>query len=411
MYARLTSDRRAQMLALLAREENAAELELLNETVPRADVPFFERAVGVLWNVHSYLAALIEGLAAAAEGNLFELRYLLQIREESQWQARQLAVTWRLTEFPVTQAEYTALVEREEGALWLLADFARHVAGLGGSPDAWQLCAPVRAMLAAMPQELALGERSHVARSVVNTAIGLRQLPQPHRTKHGPALPRKILRAWLLSTDVDQLAPPGAEFYVPVVGLLGGHDVPWRIHPDEEASHVRQARERIVRELALLVGIEASHVDPHPPVRPVHRGDPANVGTAYTPAVQLPDSWGHAVARLGARHGAVRVGLRVYTEALDRLAQEDFGGEDPAPPWARAQLAAAGVYADDFERSWAAARSRAHDEPDGELPALHAPTKATIESRGAALLGRLRGHTQSVNALAAFGRAGAALAS
>jgi hypothetical protein len=381
LYASLTPQERARMLARLWREHNGRELDRLRETIPDATAgAAYNRVVTLLRNLNGPM--LLAGLAALRNGleaDGFALIALNNCVANRRIARAYLQRIWRLLAYPVAESEYRALRDIQRSELWPLDAYAESLAELDGTEPG--LHSAVKALLLSLPADLRreyaepwkLGdppphseavqedirradEITARIRRLIDAAIKRGELPKPRRRDGELCLPIGTLRDWGEDTTAETFEPYGPEYHIPSLELFGGSCATWEIHPDNGAEAVRTRRQEmrnvfasIVAEAGPLADDELAGVDLEPTKTLAERERSREDVQRIWPWATVERD---AFRGLGARTAIRRAELRAYTDVLEHVQNEDFGGEDPLAPEARPFLDAAWASARNVDEIW-----------------------------------------------------------
>jgi hypothetical protein len=398
LYASLTPQERARMLARHWREHNGRELDRLRETIPDATAgAAYNRVVTLLRNLNGPM--LLAGLAALRNGleaDGFALIALYGCVAARRTAHAHLHRMWRLLAYPVTEREYRTLRDMQRSELWPLDAYAESLAEFDGTEPG--LHSAVAALLQGLPEHLRreyaepwkLGdppptpeavqddirradEITARIRRLIDAAIKRGELPKPRREDDERCLSIGTLTDWGEGTTTETFEPYGPEYHVPALELFGGSCATWEIHPDNDAAVVRTQRKEmrdvlasIVAEAAPLADEELAGLTLEPPQTRAEQERARDDVQRIWPWATVERE---AFRGLAARTAIRRAELHAYTDVLEHVQNEDFGGEDPLAPEARPFVDAAWESARSVDELWRdIAESLAPHRPEDDRP-------------------------------------------
>jgi hypothetical protein len=389
LYAGLGPTERARLLARLNREDHPDEIDRLRRSTPQEQASTYNRCIDVLGELHGPLPPLLGLIAYRAQRNQLALSIAMLVRLLRLERLHVLFDVWTLVAYPITESEYRGLIGQERAEPWSLDDFALHICDTYGEEDAAGLCEAMAAWMRDVPEDTTEDEARQQVRALLDAAVRRGELPKPKRTKGGPSLPWGMLSDWLERRELSDYRPRDPGYHVPTLELLGALNATWEVRPDGEAEAVRARREQIVTTLARAARIPMECLTtPHPPRSRAERERAereAERAWPWSPSGEVLDG----AREFGRRHAGIRGELAAVEEVLDKIRDEEFGGEDPLSPELHAMLEQARRDVADFAPMWEQAGGVFGG--DGPWPQEPEGDAETREALAAMLKGRLQG--------------------
>ena len=337
LYGGLSRTERARLIARCVRTEDFRTLDQVRYTVPQGDGSHFNDLMTIIRRHTNYGRWTADVLRLQAERD--EARLLLATAARCHQTLAWLATwgVWKLTGYPVTQAEYGRIVAFDKARPEPLDAFACHLWECYNPEEAAQ--AGWRPELVAWlsttePEDDAAGEAEALA--ILHAAIKRGELPTSTTTEEGPCLPWGACAAWLMPGQEHE--PYGPDWHIPLVEALGGAWAKWEIRPDSEQEAVTARRELLARTLS---GVAALHLSKLPGT--IHPPASLEAWEAEHERVQAAwpwedSDWRGLAEHIGANQASNRAQWQAVQAVLEECRVEDFGGEDPIPTDLRAHL-------------------------------------------------------------------------
>lgn len=384
LYAGLIQRERARLLAKIASDRDARDIERLRRTVPNASAgAAYLRALRILRQLHMSSPPMLLALGLGIERDTWMLAVAVEHAVRRRRTVATLHEVWMLVGYPVTEGEYRAILGLERAEPEPLDSYAEWLADFEGTEDG--LNPAVAALLASLPPDLRrevqeAGEGGGTTcdqgqfdedtrrataitrriRRLMDAAVRSGDLPKPWRSKDGSILPRGVLKDWGEGTSVEDYEPLPPAYHIPVLEVLGGGGARWDVRDDGEAAAVQARRADLLHvcaEIAIaggLVGVDAvGSLTLEPPRSSAERN--RAVADAGRAGNRGHDDERERMRMIAALHTRRRADLRAHEEAIAALQAGEFGGEDPLDPTVRQVLEAATGAEREFEAIWDAA--------------------------------------------------------
>ncbi len=382
LYAALSPLERNRLFARLWRQHDTRELQRLVRTIPdTAAGRAYNRAAAIVRHLHGSTMPELLALKNGIDLDLWRLLHAYDLAADRS-RARSLCYRlWDLLAYPVTESEYRRLVAIERDEPTPLDAYAELLAEREGDEEG--LHPEIAKVLCGMPDDLARlhvpddhppGEpppderwREDVRRSreiaallraVIDAAIARGELPTPEPLDGEPALPWGVLHDWGEGTTPETYEPYPPTYHVPAIEVMFGLKGNWDVRPDSEADAVKERRGKLLDVFVRIAedACDATEED----LRALSLEPPATREERERAAAAVADLSFWGVDRLRedlrlvtAQHAIRRAELWAYRDAIDRLQQEVFGGEDPLDPFVRALLGDTWATEERFAETWA----------------------------------------------------------
>ena len=390
LYASLTAQELAKLLARLYREQDDKEMLRLRDNIPPGRADEYNRIARILNNLE-----LLGGLALRVTWLAMERCTLFLAHELDEyaktWRARSHAYTASklLPGYPVTESEYRALIAAQRDRRELLDDFAGYITDGAWDNTDTGLHPTVRAWLAEempndVPDEEHWPQAKREVRGLLDAAIERGELPAPQDTPDGPALTWGILHDWLTGTTAETFEPYSPEYYIPTLEALNAHiGLAWDIRPDSEGDDVRRRREHICETLATIWELndaQRAQINPHPPETMEQSEREQREWEAVWPSRPKPETR-ELLLKFQAMYLDIRLEMLSLAAAFETIRREDFYGEDALPEHVRKTLEDARQASERFCEAWSWGQEQVRDpwEPGNALPDIPEPDAAELE--------------------------------
>lgn len=360
LYASLTPVERARLIARSWRE-HTGEIDAIRDALPDATAGrAYNRAVTILRELHDVTPAMIVAVALGIDKWTMLAGITYDFAATPRNVLAYLSRFWWLLAYPVTEREHRRLLDAEraepthvaENLVAFCPDLDADEPGL--HPD-------LAAIARDRSEESTVAEEADLlarAMRCFRAAVRVGELPKPTRRAGDPWPPVGILSDWAGGTTAGTFRMFGPAYHVPEVEFFGGGLVQWEIRPDAEAEAVRARRAEmlgVLRSIARDGGDVDASVLAQLTLEP-----PATAKERARRRALVQDAWPWAMGddlrdelrNVAAGLRSFRTELRTFREAISRLQETEFGGEDPLDSRVRDLLAQAEASDTEAVRIW-----------------------------------------------------------